>query len=417
MITDDSRTIRGGVVAGHLHSASHGDRSYYALFEQRQPTLMVNAVKIFKKTAPNGKVTCYLSRRDFVDHLTHIAPVDGVVVVDDAYLRGRNVFAQVTVTYRYGREEDEVMGLHFSKEMELVNQQVYPSSDISTPTEVQDRLLKKLGGNAYPFSISLPKNAPNSVILEPGNEDSSQPLGVIYDLRLYVADKKEERPHKRNSVAFAVRKVQFAALESTKRQPQTLVSKSFTLSPGKLNLEVSLAKDVYYHGQQIEATLSINNASKKTVKGLRCQVVQHVECTMNNQQFSRVVACLESREGCPITPGSNLNKTFSMTPLASTNKGKFGIALDGKVKDQDSNLASSTMVAPGKNANDALGIVVSYSLRVKLNCGAIAGELAADLPFKLAHPVAIEEGKVNEEGMVFEDFARLRRGQSVNDGV
>ncbi|XP_076043454.1 arrestin homolog [Oratosquilla oratoria] len=377
---------------------------------------MVNTVKVFKKTAPNGKVTCYLSRRDFVDHLTHIAPVDGVVVVDDAYLRGRNVFAQVTVTYRYGREEDEVMGLHFSKEMELVNKQVYPNNDGFDRNDVQERLIKKLGSNAYAFSISIPKNAPNSVILEPGNDDSSQPLGVIYDLRLYVAEEKEERPHKRNSVAFAVRKVQFASVDSNNRQPQTIVSKSFTLSPGKLNLEVSLAKDVYYHGQQINANLSINNGSKKTVKCVKCQVVQHVECTMNNQQFSRVVACLESREGCPITPGCNLQKSFQLIPLASCNKGKFGIALDGKIKDQDSNLASSTMVAPGKNVNDALGIVISYSLRVKLNCGAIAGELVADLPFKLVHPVDNDDGKIGGEGMVFEEFASLRRGQSVNEG-
>lgn len=38
------------------------------------------------------------------------------------------------------------------------------------------------------------------------------------------------------------------------------------------------------------------------------------------------------------------------------------------------------------NPNDALGFVVSYSLRVKLNLGTLGGELQADLPFKLVHP-------------------------------
>ncbi|KAK8727386.1 hypothetical protein OTU49_009850 [Cherax quadricarinatus] len=378
---------------------------------------MVTAVKVFKKTAPNGKVTAYLSRRDFVDDLSHTSPVDGVVVVDHDYLRGRRVFARVVVTYRYGREEDEVMGLHFSKEIELVNIEVAPNAGVEELNEVQQRLLKKLGANAYAFSVVLPHNAPCSVTIDGGDDYSSQPLGVIYDLRLYVADRKQEKPHKRNSVGFAVRKVQYALAELSARQPQTTVTKSFTFSPGKLTMEVSLDRGMYFHGQVVEARLNISNASKKTVKNIKAQIVQHVEVTMTNSHFSRVVSSLESREGCPITPGANLTKTFSLTPLVSNQKG-FGIALDGQVKDQDANLASSTMVAAGKNVNDALGIIVSYSLRVKLNCGAIGGELTADLPFKLVHPdpyasKAVLRKMQSTDNIEYEEFARLRRGQSV----
>ncbi|XP_068234629.1 arrestin homolog [Palaemon carinicauda] len=380
---------------------------------------MVNAVKVFKKTAPNGKVTAYLNHRDFVDRTNHTSPVRGVVVVDNDYLRGRRVFARVAVTYRHGREEDEVMGLHFSKEMILVNTAIEMSNKAEDVTEVQERLLKKLGANAYPFSVSLPENSPLSVTLDNGDETSSQPLGVIYDLKLYVADNKEERPHKRNSVSFAVRKVQFASMEPSSRQPSTLVSKSFTLSPGKLNLEVSLDQDLYLHGQAITAKLNVNNASKKSVKSIKCQVVQHVEVTMTNNMFSRVVACLESREGCPVTPGAHFTKNFSITPLASSNKRRYGIALDGQMKDTDANLASSTLVAAGKNVNDALGIIVSYSLRVKLNCGAIGGELTADLPFKLMHPDPNASKatlrKLQSTDIEFEEFSRIRRGQSVAD--
>ncbi|XP_071523343.1 arrestin homolog [Panulirus ornatus] len=381
---------------------------------------MVNAIKVFKKTAPNGKVTAYLSRRDFVDHITHTSPVDGVVVVDHDYLRGRRVYARVAVTYRHGREEDEVMGLHFSKELELVNVEVAPNAGTEERTDVQERLIKKLGANAYAFSVALPQIAPCSVTLESGDDASTQPLGVIYDLRLYVADRKEEKPHKRNSVSFAVRRVQFANLRLSSRQPQTLVSKGFTLSPGRLNLEVSLTREVYSHGQSIDGHLSINNSSKKTVKTIMAEVVQHVEVTMTNNSCSRVVASLESREGCPITPGANLTKTFSLTPLASSNQKRFGIALDGHMKDQDANLASSTLVAAGKNVNDALGIIVSYSLRVKLNCGAIGGELTADLPFKLMHPDPSTQRAPlrktqSSDNLEFEEFARLRRGQSVID--
>ncbi|XP_050692024.1 arrestin homolog [Eriocheir sinensis] len=382
---------------------------------------MVNAVKVFKKTAPNGKITVYLGRRDFVDNTASTEPVDGVIVCDNDYLRGRKVFATVTVTYRFGREEDEVMGLNFSKEMQLAAQQIYPANNQPELTSVQDRLVKKLGGNAYPFAVTLPDSAPSSVQLHSGDDDTAKPLGVIYELRVFVGDTADEKPHRRNSVALAVRKVQFSPATGSKRQPSTLVSKGFALSSGKLNMEVTLDKEIFYHGEQIKANLSINNASKKTVKNIKCAVVQHVEVTMTNSQFTREVSSLESKEGCPITPGSNLTKAFTLTPLASSNKSKTGIALDGKLKDTDANLASSTLVAVGKNPNDALGIVVSYSLRVKLNCGALGGELVADLPFKLLHPApgaAVkarpDAGYTGGEDLEFEDFARLRRGQSVD---
>lgn len=56
------------------------------------------------------------------------------------------------------------------------------------------------------------------------------------------------------------------------------------------------------------------------------------------------------------------------------------------LQEDDVNLASSTLVSEGKNQSDAVGIVISYSLRVKLNCGTLGGELVTDVPFKLLHP-------------------------------
>ncbi|KAK3866634.1 hypothetical protein Pcinc_027836 [Petrolisthes cinctipes] len=370
------------------------------------------------------KITVYLGRRDFVDNTTGTEPVDGVVVCDNDYLRGRKVFASVTVTYRFGREEDEVMGLNFSKELLLTTQQIYPSANSGEMTGVQDRLVKKLGANAYPFAVTLPESAPASVQLHSGEEETAKPLGVIYELRVFVGDNSDEKPHRRNSVALAVRKAQYSPISNSNRQPSTLVSKGFALSSGKLNMEVTLDRELYYHGEQVKANLSINNGSKKTVKNIKVAVIQHVEVTMTNSQFTREVSSLESKEGCPITPGTNLSKHFNLMPLASSNKNRSGIALDGKLKDTDANLASSTLVAAGKNVNDAGGIVVSYSLRVKLNCGALGGELVADLPFKLMHPapgVAIkakaDANYTGGEDLEFEDFARLRRGQSVDQGL
>jgi len=57
------------------------------------------------------------------------------------------------------------------------------------------------------------------------------------------------------------------------------------------------------------------------------------------------------------------------------------------VQDDDVNLASSTLVIEGKCPTEALGIVISYSVRVKLNCGTLGGELITDVPLKLMHPI------------------------------
>lgn len=391
---------------------------------------MVVAVKVFKKTSPNGKLTVYLGRRDFVDHLDHTDPVDGVIVVDDGYIKSRKVYGTVVVTYRYGREEDEVMGLNFAKEMCLFKEQIYPQAQSGELTELQDRLVKKLGPNAFPFKFTLPGQAPCSVTLLPSDPTTGKPLGVGYELKCYVADTDEEKPHKRSSVAMVVRKVQYAQQDRQAKQPSTLVTKGFTLSSGKLNLEVNLDRDVYYHGEQIAAHININNSSRKQVKNIKAQIVQHCEVTMVNKHFTRVVAEMETREGCPITPGASLSKTFHLTPMAKNSKDR-GVALDGQLKDADVNLASSTLVANDKGSSDALGVVISYSVRIRLNCGALGGELLADLPFKLLHPApgsdeqqqqratqkaqAIDAKPTKGEDIVFEEFSKLRRGKSVDD--
>ena len=335
----------------------------------------------------------------------------------------------MVVNYRYGREEDEVMGLNFAKEITVFKEQIYPQGNSCELSELQDRLLKKLGPNAFAFWFQLPAQAPCSVTLMPGESTSGKPLGVAYEMKCYVADTDEEKPHKRSSVSMVVRKVQYAPVDRQAKQPSTLVSKGFTLSSGKLSLEVNLDRDVFYHSDQVNAQIQINNSSRKQVKNIKAQIVQHCEVTMVNKHFTRVVAEMETREGCPITPGASLSKTFHLTPMAKNSKDR-GVALNGQLKDADVNLASSTLAANDRGSSDALGVVISYSVRIRLNCGALGGELMADLPFKLLHPqpgseqeqqqratqkaAALERPNKGDD-IVFEEFSKLRRGKSIDD--
>lgn len=196
------------------------------------------AVKVYKKTAPNGKITVYLGSRDFGDHGDYVDTIDGVVVVDEEYLKGRRVFGQIVTTFRYGREEDEIMGLHFSRQLYLALEQVYPPAPSKQQTinetsnsepqplnKLQDKLLRKLGSAAHPFTFQLPKNAPPSVTLQPGPEDQGPPLGVEYEVKMFVADNELEKPQRRNSVAMAIRKLQYTLPSPSARQPSSIVSK------------------------------------------------------------------------------------------------------------------------------------------------------------------------------------------------
>lgn len=49
------------------------------------------------------------------------------------------------------------------------------------------------------------------------------------------------------------------------------------------------------------------------------------------------------RENCPVGPGFTLSKIYYLTPLLANNKDKRGLALDGQLKHEDTNLASSTL--------------------------------------------------------------------------
>lgn len=55
----------------------------------------ISLKKIYILTCVLGKVTVYVSKRDFIDHLDSVDPIDGVVVVENDYLQGRKVFGMV----------------------------------------------------------------------------------------------------------------------------------------------------------------------------------------------------------------------------------------------------------------------------------------------------------------------------------
>jgi len=385
---------------------------------------MGGTVKIFKKCAPNGRVYLYMGKREFISCDGAVEPINGVVNIQDHHdtLKGRRVYVQLVITFRHGREDEETMGLSFKKELILDRVQVFPPEKRNgeEETKLQSRLIQKLGEGALPFSLHFPELAPNSVVIcADDNEDPSQrTMGVFYDIRVHLAENADDFQGKKGStVSMGIRKAQFAPTDLKQRSPTSTAEKGFMFGSGKLILEASLDREVYYHGEDLPIHISINNQSKKCVKNIRCNVNQHCELTMVNAQYSCKVARLESQDGCPLQPGSSLNRTIMLKPLAQNCFGIRGLCLDAclsKVTDE-SNLASSSLADSG-NSNDLLGVVVSYSVKVKLMLSGMGGELETDLPFKLVHPkpdsLEMDKLKTEKESARSKGDARRKKFQA-----
>lgn len=355
--------------------------------------------RVFKKTSPNGKITTYLGKRDFVDHIDHIDPIDGVVLVDPEYVKdGRKVYAHVLAAFRYGREDLDVLGLTFRKDLFLATAQVYPPKAEECNqqlTRLQERLIKKLGEHAHPFKFQLPPGSPSSVTLQPAPGDTGKPCGVDYELKTYVVEEKkdekekEEKPHKRDTVRLAIRKITYAP---ERPQPQPFIDgeKEFMMSQYPLHVEASLDKGMYYHGENIHVNVAISNRSNKTVKKIKITVRQFADiCLFSTAQYKCPVAVLESEDGFPVGQSGTMSKVFQLTPKLEDNRDKRGLALDGKLKHEDTNLASSTILDPNY-PKENLGIIVQYKVKVRLIV-AYAGDLVVELPFMLTHPKPPEE--------------------------
>ncbi|XP_055147021.1 S-arrestin isoform X3 [Hylobates moloch] len=347
---------------------------------------------IFKKISRDKSVTIYLGKRDYIDHVSQVQPVDGVVLVDPDLVKGKKVYVTLTCAFRYGQEDIDVIGLTFRRDLYFSRVQVYPPvGAASTPTKLQESLLKKLGSNTYPFLLTFPDYLPCSVMLQPAPQDSGKSCGVDFEVKAFATDStdaEEDKIPKKSSVRLLIRKVQHAPLEMGP-QPRAEAAWQFFMSDKPLHLAVSLNKEIYFHGEPIPVTVTVTNNTEKTVKKIKAFVEQVANVVLySSDYYVKPVAMEEAQE--KVLPNSTLTKTLTLLPLLANNRERRGIALDGKIKHEDTNLASSTIIKEGIDRT-VLGILVSYQIKVKLTVSGFLGELtssevATEVPFRLMHP-------------------------------
>jgi len=350
--------------------------------------------KVFKAGAPEGGNSVYLSQREYVNVDGHIDNVRGLAHIPDCKdkLRGQTVYASLVCIFRHGRKEDETCGLKFSKELMLDRVQVYPSTaegnqDKGKQTPMQAKLIQKIGpGDAKPFTLNFPKNSPNSTHIT-GKTGDEADMGVHYEVRLWIAVNPEDVKHdKKSTASMTVRKTQWAPVEAL-RSPVARGEKEWTLTQGKCVMDVALAKETFYHGEEIPVNITVSNSSGKGVSKIKASVIQNCDLMMANAKYDCKITDMTTTDGCPCTDGT-LRTIINLKPLAQLCHNKQGLAIDHALtaNADECNLASTSFADSG-NPNDLLGVVVSYT--VKITCyfaGVGNGELSMLVPIKLVHP-------------------------------
>uniref|UniRef100_A0A8D3D9Y4 S-arrestin n=1 Tax=Scophthalmus maximus TaxID=52904 RepID=A0A8D3D9Y4_SCOMX len=333
--------------------------------------------------------------------------LDGVILIDPEALQGRKVFVTLSCTFRYGRDDMDVMGIAFRRELYLSTRQVYPplqDREQGIHTKTQARLLRKLGDDAYPFFFEFPDNLPCSVALQPAPHDVGKQCAVEFEVKAFSAESQDAKVRKRSSVALMLRKVQFAP-DSEGAAPSVETSQDFVMSDKPLHVKASLDKEMYYHGEAVKVHVSVTNSSSKNIKNIVVSVDQVSTVVLySNDTYVKSVAIEEF--GDSVSAGATLQKTYTLLPLLANNRERRGIALDGKLKHEDTNLASSSIVKDGV-LKEVMGIMVSYKIVVKLIIGGSV-EVGLEVPFKLMHPKpdAGKHSLLHLNEMVFQEFKR-----------
>uniref|UniRef100_A0A671MTS5 S-arrestin n=1 Tax=Sinocyclocheilus anshuiensis TaxID=1608454 RepID=A0A671MTS5_9TELE len=258
---------------------------------------------------------------------------DGVVLIDPEQVKGKKVYVMLSCTFRYGRDDMDVLGMAFRRDIFLSSRQVYPplqDKERSIHTKVQEKILRKLGDNAYPFFFEFPDNLPCSVCLHPGPTDVGKVNIIIINIQCSDTITLYTMSFCRSSVRLAIRKIQYA-LDKGGAAPSAETTCEFIMSDKPLHMRVSLEKEV--------SPITTMN--------------KHTDHTINKGDQHQLKTFITLQKIL-------LKKVYTLCPLLDNNRERLGLALDGKLKHEDTNLASSML-------KEILGMLVAYRVVVKCN--------------------------------------------------
>ena len=83
-------------------------------------------------------------------------------------------------------------------------------------------------------------------------------------------------------------------------------------------MEATLDRQLYHHGDNVSINISIKNNSNKSVKKIVVSILQCIDIAMFTGGHCKArVASSETTEGCPIDPGSSMQKVSTSICLSA----------------------------------------------------------------------------------------------------
>ncbi|XP_018027599.1 phosrestin-2 [Hyalella azteca] len=270
---------------------------------------MVVSFQVFKKSSLNGKVHMYLTKRQIRDFVTHAEDIEGAVLIDPSFVGDRRVYAQVVLRFRFGREDDETMGLNFTKTLCVETKQVYPPVEEHHATEIQV-----------------------------------------------------------SSVSLHIERVQsLPSDELTKPPPHGSITRNFLTCSGTVTVEVSLDAPVYRQDQDVTISVNVINKTSKDVKKLKVKVMQLSEVPMFSHTQRREKTLSKAEEALLLPPGACTQRAITLVALVPPKRAQGMVFLQGSLTQTSSgaSLAQTTLLPSDVCRSDVFGILVSYIVRVK----------------------------------------------------
>ncbi|OQR80320.1 phosrestin-2-like, partial [Tropilaelaps mercedesae] len=216
--------------------------------EPLQEEITKDGTKMFKKTSSDEKATICLYKVEYQDLGCDTDAVEGFVMYDATKLSaGESLYVALVGRFRYGREEDEVLGMSLCREMymghKLVcakgvcavgdpgslseipsfptqpqpsafmdSQQPGPSAeyindqDRQSSSSPSDANRSTANEDKVHFSFLFPEDAPVSTVMQRLSPDSGDTCGVRYYVRCYGSLDVGEEHHTISVLNFPIRK-------------------------------------------------------------------------------------------------------------------------------------------------------------------------------------------------------------------
>ena len=316
-----------------------------------------------------------------------IDPLEGVVLVSKRLANQENVriIIQVALELRYGREDEELMGLQFCNEMILASETLLPDpcDYIEEYDNNSDDLSQRFGCFLKPFKINIGSSLPPTIRLQPTRNYSGSPIGTTYTISVFptYSDTSVSAPDKKELIhmMFWVSELFPEILDI---RPTMSLTRKSVFKDGEIYLQVGLDRNMYTTGQPVTVTVVLDMHPPQRINRVSVTAIQAVDVAMfSSGYFKNEVATADERIGQVL---DIYQKTFTIIPKYVP--GKHWVAVvdsnkDGKGKVENfQKLAASVMI----KERSLFIIKVMYFVQVKVSTGPMQRDLLLKVPFLLA---------------------------------